>query len=485
MVRRRRPGIGRAVLAVGLCAGTLTGIPAATASPQAECAMTRTGEYELTVPEIAGLDPAKLQAALDYAAVMGSQSIKVFRRGCLVGQGVRDALHNRIPTNNWGQAKTVVALLTGIAADRGHLEIDTPIGRYLPAGLGDDAHRAVTLRHLLTAASGAQVNQVRGLNVLSDVSRVRDWFAQPMVHQPGTYYFYDQLATSVIVYVTEQAVSARLGREVDYQEFAQTELFDNLGIPASSYFWQRDRSGTTSGYSQLFMRPLEFGRLGHLILNDGFFDDKQVISRRYLTQLGAASPANCGYGFLTFRNACTPGQLRVDVGVPVRNESDGAPWIASAPADMLFTDGVGTRTWVIPSLDMVVTRNGEQEFDTVPALLSGDLNNVVPGRLGAAGTHEFFRLLMAAVTDLPAGARIASTGPYTGPPRASFDPEQYVNQPGAFPESYFGLGLPGCHPFGCAGEPNDGVMALLTDIPRTGPGVFGTETRPDGSGPLT
>ena len=91
-------------------------------------------------------------------------------------------------------------------------------------GLGDEAHRAVTLRQLLHATSGAEVNQVRGLNFVADDSRARDWFAQPIVHEPGSYYFYDQTATSVIVMVTQNA----LGQ--DYQDFAQSALFDNLGI---------------------------------------------------------------------------------------------------------------------------------------------------------------------------------------------------------------------------------------------------------------
>ncbi|MGQ0631003.1 MAG: serine hydrolase domain-containing protein [Sporichthyaceae bacterium] len=483
-VRSAAAAVALTVLAGGL--GTLGGPPAAASSPPA-CEMTRTGDYERTAPELAGLDPAKLAAALDYAALMGSQSIKVFRRGCLLGEGVRDAMHDRIPSNNWGQAKTVVALLTSIAVDRGWVRLDEPIARHLPPDLGDRAHRNVTLRHLLTASSGAQVNQVRGLNFLSDVSRVRDWFAQPITRKPGTYYFYDQAAVSVIVYVTERAISAALGRDVDYQEFAQHELFDNLGIPASAYFWQRDRTGTTSGYSQLFMRPLEFARLAQLIAQRGFFDDKQVISTRSMKAFRAPSKANCGYAFLTFLNSCKPGQNRVNVGVPTRDETDGAPWIASAPANMIFTDGVGTRLWVIPGLDMVITRNGEQEFDTVPSLLTGDLSNVVPGRLGAAGTHEFFRLLMAAVTDMPAKVRasIANSGAYAGAPTAGFDPVQYLNQPSAFPESYFGFGLPGqCTPLGCAGESNDGGAALLMDIPRTGPGVFGLDSRPDGSAPL-
>lgn len=464
--------------------GLESAVPALSGSGDpSKCAMTRTGEYQRTDPAAVGLDPQRLAEALNYASVNGSFTIKIFRHGCLVGEGLRDALFERAPADNWGQTKTVVALLTGIAADKGFVDLDAPIGTYLRPGLGDVAHRAVTLRQLLWASSGAEVNQVRGLNFFGDVSRVRDWFAQPITHTPGTYYFYDQTATSVIVYVIEKAM-ARAGKPMDYQDFAQAYLFDNLGIPKSAYFWQRDRSGTTSGYSQLFMRPLEFGRFGELILRNGSFQGRQVISSGYMGQFAKQAPTNCGYTFLTFTNACRSGQTRVNVGVPTRIERDGRPWIASAPANMLFTDGVGVRLWVIPDLDMVITRSGEQEFDAAPAISSLDVDNVVPGRPGAKGTHDFFRLLMAAVTDMPATVRatILNSGPYDQPPEISgIDLVQYINQPTAPIESYSGFLLPGqCDPLGCADENNDGLAKLVLDAPRTLPGIAGLEQRPDG-----
>ncbi len=123
-------------------------------SPRAggfSCAMTRTGEYEKADPAAAGLDPAKLQAALDYANLSNPLTMKVFRHGCLLGEGLRDLLFERVPANNWGQTKTITALITGIAQDQGLVDIDAPIGAYLPADLGDTAHRSVTLRNLLQA----------------------------------------------------------------------------------------------------------------------------------------------------------------------------------------------------------------------------------------------------------------------------------------------------------------------------------------------
>ncbi|MGH3696886.1 MAG: serine hydrolase domain-containing protein [Pseudonocardiaceae bacterium] len=473
---------------VGVAQSVRAQTPPADSSREAgaSCAMTRTGEYRKAEPAAVGLDPAKLRAAMNYANLTGNpSSIKVFRRGCLVGEGLRDPLFDRVPTNNQGQTKTITALITGMAQDQGLVDIDAPIGTYLAAELGDAAHRAVTLRNLLQASTGVEVNQVRGLNFYADQSRAREFFRMPMVHKPGTYFEYDQTATSIIIYVVQHAIWHR-EPGLDFQDYAQRELFDQLGIPRSAYFWQRDRAGTTTAYSQLYLRPRESGRLGELIRTDGVYAGKRVISERYMHQLRTGAKTNCGYGFLTYLNSCKPGETQVNVSVPIRREFGGVPWVASAPAEMVFTAGLGTRTFVIPSLDLVVTRAAEaQEPDAIPSVPRADVEGIVPGRIASAGIHEFFRLLMAAVTDMPENVRatIANAGPYDRGQEAGADATHFLYPLDAPAGTYLsvGPGAPeGCNPLGCEDEANDGIQRYVGDVPRTIPGILGAETRPDG-----
>ena len=55
----------------------------------ASCAMTRTAEYPVTSPDAVGLDAAKLKAAIDYWTSENSETVKVFRHGCLVAESGR------------------------------------------------------------------------------------------------------------------------------------------------------------------------------------------------------------------------------------------------------------------------------------------------------------------------------------------------------------------------------------------------------------
>lgn len=106
-------------------------------------------------------------------------------------------------------------------------------------------------------------------------------------------------------------------------------------------------------------------------------------------------------------------------------------------------------------------------------------------RFANASIHEFFRLLMAAVTDMPDEVRatIANPGHYDRGPEAGVDATHFLYPLDAPAGSYLSVG-PGapesCNPLGCEDEPNDGIQRYLGDVPRTIPGILGAETRPGG-----
>ncbi|PPJ54144.1 hypothetical protein CBER1_01054 [Cercospora berteroae] len=441
-------------------------------------------EYAQASPSSQGFDSAKLQDALNYASVMGSSSIKVFRHGCLVGSGLRDPLLERVPELNAGQTKTVVALLAGIVAGRGWVDIDAPIDQYVEPGLGDAAHRNRTLRNFMNLVAGQRVNHVTGLNLFADISRYREYFSTELLRPAGEYYEFDEITPSVVTHILERQVQLNTGTNVDFQDFAQTEPFNKLGIPRSAYFWQKDRAGDTTGYSGLWLRPLEYGRLGLLMLNEGAFGGRQIVPAGFIRQMRQGTTANCGFGVYAWLNSCKPGEQQVNTDYLTRRLYSGEAWVQSAPSDMWYSLGLGTNTFVIPSLDMVVSRAGYQELDTIPGALNLDLHGAFPGNAGGPGEHEFFRRLMAAVTDMPADVRatIQNSGPYNRPADNNVDTQPFLVPLDAAVGSYLGVGphaAEGCNALRCNGADNDGLLYLL-QIPRTGLGLIGLERRPSG-----
>ncbi len=481
--------LGLAAPAASVDTGAHPALPLASigSGNAAACPMTRTGEYPQSSPSAVGLDPTKLKGAIDYWTSEASETVKVFRHGCLVGQSGLDPITERAPRENWSHTKTVNSLIAGVAARQGLIKIDDPIGNYLPEGLGDAAHRAITIRQVLTMTTGLQMNWIRGLNLYTDISRAREALAMPFAHKPGEYFEYDQLTPSLVTYVVQQSLNRHRDGQ-DYQDFAQEELFNKLGIPRSAYWWQRDRSGNTLAYLHLFMRPLEFGRLGELMRRNGVYDGVRIIDQAYLQQLRTGTNANCSYGFMVWLNSCAAGQTQVSASVWKRRVIEPAgPIIASAPSDMYFSWGYhGQHTFVIPSLDMVITRTGDIEPDVVQNVPNDGGTGAAIGDFAAQGYFTFFHKLMASINDLTSikAASIRNTsGVFDGAAPtvqidlATFDPTEAV------PASYLAVGPHSpqdCTVAGCVGDPNQGDVRWLSDVPRTAPGVLGRDRRPNG-----
>ncbi|MGY2063180.1 serine hydrolase, partial [Nocardia gipuzkoensis] len=135
------------------------GIPGARAESDdlRHCAVSDGHAPQTATPEEVGLDSAALQRAMSFAADPTRLTVRVFRNNCLIASGPDSDRYSHLAWNMWSSTKSVVSLLTGIAVDEGKLRIDDPIGAYLPPGLGDPAHRAITVRSLLTETSGMRV----------------------------------------------------------------------------------------------------------------------------------------------------------------------------------------------------------------------------------------------------------------------------------------------------------------------------------------
>lgn len=90
-LRRTMATTAAVAAAVLIGSASTTASQAAADTADRHCAMTRTGEYPTAAPEQVGLDPAILRRAVDYWTQNGAETVKVFRHGCLAGQGGLDS----------------------------------------------------------------------------------------------------------------------------------------------------------------------------------------------------------------------------------------------------------------------------------------------------------------------------------------------------------------------------------------------------------
>ncbi|WP_194816890.1 serine hydrolase [Nocardia sp. XZ_19_385] len=433
--------------AVSLVAGSVL-TPSAQAAPaETRCAVTSDRDPQRARPEQVGMDSAPLQEALEFAAGRNRFNVQVFRHNCLIGEGPTNDQSGNVAWNIWSSTKSVVSMLAGIAWDQEKLDIEAPIGRYLPEGLGDELRRSITVENLLTETSGMRVGVftegITGVIPVDPNSAVQA-LGVPLDNPPGAAFSYSQRNVDLLSYVIELAVGEPL------QQFAQRELFDPLGIPPSDYYWARDRAGHTYGYAHLTIPPNDFAKIGLLVHNEGRWGRQQILSKDYLARALSPSAANRCYGYLFWLGA-------------------GCAEIPDyLPADSYAMSGLGLQNvFFIPSLDLTVMWTGV--FGNVTNYgLQGILQNFeeLP--------HEFFRKLLAAFPGT------TDPGPYLEPP-IRIDPSRYFDT--GILLAVFGIGpsaYPGCNVFACLNyplappftdaPPGCAVLVCLGPDPRT-PGI--------------
>lgn len=393
--------------------------------------------------------------AIDFAAGRNRLNVQVYRHNCLIASGPRNAWTGRVPWNIWSVTKSVTSLVTGIAVDQGKLDVDAPIGKYLPVGIGDAAHRAITVRDLLTETSGLrQAVVAEGITAILpvDPDSPLQALGLPLDHRPGTTFVYSQRTVDLLVYVVQCAVG------MDFQAFAQRNLFDPLGIEKSDYYWMRDRSDHTYGYAHLLLPPDDLAKIGLLLAGNGNWAGRQVVSTQYLRQATTPSLTNYCYGYLIWLT-------RPGCAEPVDN----------LPPGSFTTSGMlSQNNFVIPSLDLVVDWTGIGGTVSSQGLV-GQFQST------AELAHEFFRSLLAAVRDVPSASLAPSLAPYVEPPSAPLQvrdflaPDVILAIVGVGPDAYPGctalscLRMPLAAPFSAA-PPGCFVATCLGADPRT-PGI--------------
>ena len=388
------------------CADPAMGVPFATARP-----------------DEVGLDARTLRQAADWYTQHLQLSMRVYRFGCLVQTTALDDAGDRIPQNMYSVAKTVTTLVLGRAVALGYdIGVDDPLSKFFPEF--DAAHGRITIRQLLNHTSGLKVVWTNEVNT-TRADSVKSFAALPVEHEPGTFFAYAQIPCTVVAAAVERAV----GRP--FRQFAEDALFDRIGIAPGTWMWKTDRAGWTEGFSELYLRPRDFARLGHLALHDGRWNGEQLIPKPFFDQMTTGTAQNAAFGFNTWSNSAS---WYYTPAINSRTRVEHAP-IQSAPADMHFSWGWrGRLVFVMPNLQMVVT--------TAPIALQAPLpGQVVDGYNGhdadvdeidahqvaqselRRGYHELFRILMRAVTD----QSIEDPGPWTDQPDDSFDPGLWVD----------------------------------------------------------
>lgn len=237
--------------------------------------------------------------------------------------------------------KSVVALLVGIALERGCLgSVDETLAQRLEPFVGhlEPAKGRITLRHLLTMSSGFEWHE------LGSVSEYNGWvtapnqvdylLARPLVTEPGTRFEYNSAALHLLSVILRHACGASTSL------LAQRDLFGPLGIGERP--WERDEQGYDNGAAGLSITPRDMQAIGDLVLNQGRSGDRQVVEASWI-------------------QAATRVQIATNNAIAYGPGYGYGWWVGqSAGSDVAFAMGYGGQFIVIaPSTRVVVTATAQ------------------------------------------------------------------------------------------------------------------------------
>ena len=205
-------------------------------------------------------------------------------------------------------AKSITSAVAGIMIDKGLLKsVDEPVYKFIPQfNEGRDLHhRMITVRHLLTMTSGIywQGGVHYHCPMLDQMFRSDDWIGHiadiVVVDIPGTKYLYKEwdilLLAEVLNYISG-----------DLYEFTNQNLYKPLGIESKGWFQSASGTYYTIGNNDKNeklsdLTAMELFKIGKLFLDNGVYEDKQILSKKYIDMAIAPSPAESGYGFMWWR----------------------------------------------------------------------------------------------------------------------------------------------------------------------------------------
>lgn len=282
----------------GLVASAL----AAFVLPRTPCA----AEWTVDAPAAHGFGAGSLDRLLAAGeAVPALRAILVSRNGALVaeryyGGATADQLRR---TNS--ATKSVVSMLVGQALAQGRLgSIDQSVAQLLP----EQARRAtgapaatLSLRQILSGTSGLAYDFNRDMRALiAAADPVQHVLALPRSGAAPGSWSYNDAAISLLGPILERVYALKL------PEIARQGLFAPLGI--DRFRWGQDRSGQSTAYMGLELRPRDFLALANMVALGG----SGIVPSAWLAEslrphtAGAwsLSPvANSSYGYLWFNGS--------------------------------------------------------------------------------------------------------------------------------------------------------------------------------------
>lgn len=270
--------------------------------------------------------------------------------------------------NSMSLVKSVMGLCIGIAIDHGMIQgVNEPIHHYFPEWQ-NTAHQHITIEHLLTMQSGLFSDvALKGLSPFPPIVPLylgndirKTVMSINAVAPPEKYFIYNNYNSQLLGLILERASGMSVAN------FVSKYLWQPLRC-ADAFFWT-DNHGVARTFSGFFARPVDWMKLGQLLVNGGTYRETgyevDIVSPSWITAM--MTPTNtlmrgvkrgkADYGYHLWLKAHDYGMIP---GIPTF-EGEFAT-CAHVDESVVYFEGLRAQyVFASPKNNLVVMRMGER-----------------------------------------------------------------------------------------------------------------------------
>ena len=244
--------------------------------------------WNIISPETLGIEPSSVQELIDYIKEpsLNTQAAILIKGNNIIAEYYAEGYNKNDQVTSWSVAKSFSSTLIGIAIDEGYISsVDDSIALYLPEWKTEPQEN-ISLKYLLGMRSG--MDDHPGLGVYFQGDMVSYSLDREISREPGITFSYSNEDSMLFSRIIENATG------LDFQEYADTRLFDKLDIKET---WWTDKSGNTLTYAGLDMTPREFAKFGLMIAQEGKWIDEQIVSQSWIKEATTEFDNLASYGY--------------------------------------------------------------------------------------------------------------------------------------------------------------------------------------------
>lgn len=293
---------------------------------------------------------ANFQLAVDYSKQTKGVSVLVMKGDKIIFEDYQNNFSADKAHFLASGTKSFSGVMAVAAQEDGLLKLDEKVCETITEWKSDPLKSKITIRQLLTLTSGLDVNRSQIPPAYSEAIKF------PAKHEPGTFFEYGPVPFQVFGEVMRRKLQPKKEGVLDY---LKRRILNPIGLNVR--FWATDREGNPLLPQGAFLTAREWAKFGLFLKNGGKWNGKQIVPEKLLKECFVGSKANPAYGITFWLNKPGKNPLggnnRIALGNVEEISENGIT--QEGLKDLFMAAGAGNqRLYVIPSLDMVIVRQG-------------------------------------------------------------------------------------------------------------------------------